>query len=122
MTRKEDFLSPQSRSLKASGVKEVHDMTSNLAAYTLPVNTFYNFFPVHFSDNYIIIFYLFIYLFFFLSTWKVIIQRFNWATICDPAEGPGQFPEHPAMTDALCVRTQEPPQTSHVAPAGLRVL
>ena len=37
----------------------------------------------------------------------MIIQHFSRATICDPAEGPGQFPEHTAVTDGLCARTQE---------------
>ena len=29
---------------------------------------------------------------FFFFAWRVIIQHFSRATICDPAEGPGQFP------------------------------
>lgn len=83
-------------------------MTSNLIVCILPVNTFYSSLSFqsvlhHFS--------------FFFFAWRVIIQRFSRATICDPAEGPGQFPEHTAMTDALCARTQEPEFNSQTFPA-----
>lgn len=55
----------------------------------------------HFSPYYVTFF-------FFFFAWMVIIQRFSRATICDTAEGPGQFPEHTAMTDVICAHTQEP--------------
>lgn len=105
MTRKEDLLL-LSRPYEASEGEEVCDMTSHLIVCMQPVNTFL-FVPFvsllllhHFS--------FFLNLLFFFLRWGMIIQHFSRATICDPAEGTGQFPVHMVVTDALCARTQEP--------------
>lgn len=68
-------------------------MTSHLIVSTQPVKHIL-FLPSHFSPYYVTSS-------FFLRG-GVIIQHFSRATICDPAEGPGRFPEHTAVTDALC--------------------
>ena len=68
---------------------------------------FYSSLSFH-SFSYITFSFLFKFFFFFFLRWGMIIQHFSRATICDPAEGPGQFPVHMAVTDALCARTQEP--------------
>lgn len=100
MTRKEDFVLP-SRSYMAEGVR------GGLWPDRLPPSTaskHISFFP--FISYYITCCCCFFFFLFFSLRGVVIIRRFSQATICEPAEGPGQFPEHAAMTDALCAGTQ----------------